>query len=74
MSTSNQDESNYGSRGSDGKYVLETVSSLDTPASFPRKTGEVSSLDLGLRSMIGWLPLVETPPALDITIDNGVRR
>ena len=39
IATSNQDESIYGStRGSDGKYVRETLalSSLETPASLPR--------------------------------------
>ena len=48
--------------------------SLETPASLPKKIGEVSFLDFGLRSRIGWVPLVETPPALVIIIDNGVRR
>ena len=50
------------------------LSSLETPVSLPRKIGDVSSLDLGLRSRIGWVPLVETPPADVIIIDTGVRR
>ena len=50
------------------------LSSLETPASLPRKIGEVSSLDFGLRSRTGWVPLVATPPALVIIMETGVRR
>ena len=47
---------------------------LSRPALLPKVIGDVSSLDLGLRSRMGDVPLVAIPPAFVIIMATGVRR